>query len=51
MSEEALEEITIGNDRGKVIPVATSARDTYDFKTIQKERILRMSIIRGIIRG
>ena len=41
MSEEALDQIVQGNDRGKAIPVATNAGATYDFTDVQRERMLR----------
>jgi len=41
MSEEALDQIGQGNDRGNAIPVAINSGATYDFTDVQRERMLR----------
>lgn len=46
MSASELEPITLGADRGTVIPLMTSEEKPYDFLEIQKQRLLRKEINR-----
>ena len=41
LSEKELDRVVQGYDRGSVIPVATDDGQTYDFSSIQKERMVR----------
>ena len=44
MTGRDLEAITLGLDRGVVVPLATSAGNPYDFTSIQKKRLVRKEL-------
>lgn len=46
MSAAELEPVTLGADRGTVIPLKTSDEESYDFSEIQKQRLRRKEINR-----
>ncbi|MBW1987670.1 MAG: transposase [Deltaproteobacteria bacterium] len=46
MSASELEPVTLGADRGTVIPLKTSDGESYDFSEIQKQRLRRKEINR-----